>query len=38
MQDLTMFADIDFSYFSIFIFKANHIFIEEKDHPVEKLL
>ena len=37
MQD-SMFADIDFSDFSIFIFKVNHIFMEKKDNPVEKVV
>ena len=31
-------ADIDFSDFSIFIFKVKHVFMEEKDNPVEKLV
>ena len=33
-----MFADIDFSDFPIFIFKVNHVFVEEKDNPVEKVV
>ena len=37
MQAFTL-ADIDFSDFSIFIFKVNEVFMEEKDNPVEKLL
>ena len=36
MQGST-FADVDFSNFSIFIFKANRVFMEEKDNPVEKV-
>ena len=35
MQDSTTFAGIDFS---IFIFKVNHLFMEEKDNPVEKVV
>ena len=31
-----MFADIDFSDFSIFIFEVNRVFMEEKDKPTEK--
>ena len=31
-----MFADIDFSDF--FIFKVNHVFMEQKDNPVEKVV
>ena len=31
-------ADIDFSDFSVFIFKVNHVFIEDKDNPVEKVV
>ena len=34
----SMFADIDFSDFPIFIFKVNHVFVEEKDNPVEKVV
>ena len=37
MQDST-FADFDFSGFSLFIFKVNHVFMEEKDSPVEKVV
>ena len=37
MQDPT-FADIDFSDFSIFIFKVYHVFMEEKDNPLEKVV
>ena len=37
MQD-SAFADIDFSDFSSFIFKVNHVFMEEKDNTVEKVL
>ena len=33
-----MLADIDFSDFPIFIFKVNHVFVEEKDNPVEKVV
>ena len=36
MQE-TIFADIDFSNFSGFIFKVNYIFMEEKDNPSEKV-
>ena len=36
MQD-SKFADIDFSDFSSFIFKVNHVFMEEKDNPAEKV-
>ena len=36
MQD-SKFADIDFSNFSSFIFKVNHVFMEEKDNPSEKV-
>ena len=36
MQGST-FADVDFSNFSVFIFKADHVFMEEKDNPVEKV-
>ena len=32
----TMFAGIDFSNFSAFIFKANHVFIENKGNISEK--
>ena len=31
-----MFAGIDFSNFPAFIFKANHVFIENKDSISEK--
>ena len=31
-------ADIDFPDFSIFIFKVIHVFIEDKDNPVEKVV
>ena len=34
----TSFADIDFSYFSCFIFKVSHAFMEEKDNPLEKVV
>ena len=34
MEDST-FADIDFSSF---IFKVNHVFMEETDNPVEKVV
>ena len=34
----TMFAGIDFSNFSDFIFKANHVFIENKDNISEKVV
>ena len=34
----SMFVDIDFSDFPIFIFKVNHVFVEEKDNPVEKVV
>ena len=37
MQDST-FADINFSDFSIFIFKVNRVFMEETDNPVEKVV
>ena len=37
MQDST-FADIDFSDFPTSIFKVNHVFIEKKDNPVEKVV
>ena len=37
MQDST-FADINFSDFSIFIFKVNCVFMEETDNPVEKVV
>ena len=36
MQNSTL-TDIDFFYFSIFIFKVNHDFLEEKDNPVENV-
>ena len=36
MQD-SAFADIDFSDFSSFTFKVNHVFME-KDNTVEKVL
>ena len=36
MQE-TIFADIDFSNFSGFIFKVNYVFMEEKDNPSEKV-
>ena len=36
MRD-SMFADIDFSNFSSFIFKVNHVFMEEKDNTVGKV-
>ena len=29
-------AHIYFFYFPIFIFKANHVFMEKKDSPVKK--
>ena len=38
MLDSTTFADIVFFYFSSFIFKANHVFMEEKDNPAEKVV
>ena len=31
-----MFADIDFSDFSVFIFEVNRVFMAEKDKPTEK--
>ena len=31
-------ADIDFSNFPSFIFKVNHVFMEEKDNPVGKVV
>ena len=34
----TTFTDIDFSDFSSFIFKVNHVFREEKYHPLEKVV
>ena len=34
----TMFADIDFSNFSSFIFKVNDTFIEKEDNPSEKVV
>ena len=34
----SMLADNDFSDFPIFIFKVNHVFVEEKDNPVEKVV
>ena len=37
MQDST-FEDIDFYDFPIFLFKVNHVFMEEKENPVEMLL
>ena len=37
MQHST-FADIDFSDFSIFIFKVTHIFMEGIDNPVEQVV
>ena len=37
MQETT-FANIDFSVFSSFIFKVNHVFMEEKDNPSEKVV
>ena len=37
IQDCAL-ADIDFSDFSIFIFKVNHVFIEYKDNPVEDVV
>ena len=37
MQDF-IFTDIDFSDFFVLIFKVNHVFMEEKDSPVEKFI
>ena len=37
MEDST-FADIDLSDFSSFIFKANHVFMKEKDNLAEKVV
>ena len=37
MQEIP-FASIDFSDFSSFIFKVNHVFLEEKDNPPEKVV
>ena len=37
MQDYYV-RRIDFSDFSIFIFKVNHVFMEEKDNPAEKVV
>ena len=36
MQDSTL-TDIDYPVFSIYIFKVNYVFIEEKDNPVGKV-
>ena len=33
-----LFADIDFSNFPSFIFKVNHVFMEEKDNPVGRVV
>ena len=33
-----IFVDIDFSNLSSFIFKANHVFIENQDNPSEKVV
>ena len=38
MQDSTTFAELIFLIFSIFIFKVNHVFMEEKDNPAEKVV
>ena len=35
---LSSLADIDFSDFSVFIFEVNHVFVEEKDNPEEKVV
>ena len=35
---LSSLADIDFSYFSVFIFEVNHVFMEEKDNAGEKIV
>ena len=32
------FGDIDLSDFCIFIFKVNHVSMEEKDNPVENVI
>lgn len=37
MQDPT-FADIEFSNFSSFIFKLNHVFMEENENLEEKFI
>ena len=37
MQESTI-SDIDFSDFSSFFFKVNHIFMEEKDNSLEKVV
>ena len=37
MQEIP-FGSIDFSDFSSFIFKVNHVFLEEKDNPPEKVV
>ena len=37
MQDST-FADVDFSNFFVFIFEVNHVSMEEKGNPVEKVV
>ena len=37
MQDST-FEEINFSNFSSFIFKVNHVFMEEKHNPLEKVV
>ena len=37
MQNST-FADIDFSDFSSFIFQVNHVFMEEKNNPLERVV
>ena len=37
MQDST-FAVLSFSDFPIFIFKLNHVFMEEKENPVERVV
>ena len=37
MHDFT-FADVDFSDFSSFIFKVNHVFMGEKENPAEKVV
>ena len=37
MQDST-FEDVNFSNFSSFILKVNHVFMEEKHNPLEKVV
>ena len=37
MQKFT-FRNIDFSDFSNFIFRVNHVFMEERDNPIKKVI